>query len=315
MPYIDSEWKTWYQAQNSQRYQSLSGEAFEAYISSVLEQIHPDFINPDPMGSHGDGGCDGLADGGNILYACYGARAKTKVDEKSRDKINSDFTRALSQWDAFTIWTFITNTQVGPMGAKCFCELQQEHGAKSLRPIQMKLWKTPEKFWTEAISKLTFGQLDQAFPGVPHAQNVELNDLVELIDVLGVGAQDDTLATINPVPETKMDYNRIPEATRIEFNAGRLLAPRIDRWFQEQGNPELRDTKASAFHSIYLNARLGHDKPREMIESVYIAIGGSDFRTDSNRANAVYSLTSYFFDSCDIFEEPPSDYEGGGQEE
>ena len=41
------------------------------------------------------------------------------------------------------------------------------------------------------------------------------------------------------------------------------------------------------------------------MEQIYIAVGGSDFRLDQSRANAVYAIASYFFDSCDIFEAVP----------
>lgn len=42
----------------------------------------------------------------------------------------------------------------------------------------------------------------------------------------------------------------------------------------------------------------------EILERLYIAIGGQDFRLDSARALGVYAVTSYFFDNCDIFEDP-----------
>ena len=156
-------------------------------------------------------------------------------------------------------------------------------------------------------------KLDEVIPGVPHAQNVEFADLVKLIlsleDVDGDGP--DHIEPIRPVPATKMDFNTLPETTRAEFNAGRLLSARIDKWFSEQADPELRDEKAQRFRVIYQEARRATEDVREIVRRVYGALGGQDFDLSTKRANAVYAVTAYFFDSCDIFEEPPAENAGG----
>lgn len=84
---IDSAWKSWYKAKHDQRCQA-SGEAFEIYVTELLSRFHSDFVNPSPMGSYGDGGCDGLADSGAIFYACYGQRATTGIDQKQNRNSN-----------------------------------------------------------------------------------------------------------------------------------------------------------------------------------------------------------------------------------
>ena len=40
--------------------------------------------------------------------------------------------------------------------------------------------------------------------------------------------------TSDPVSSTKMDFNRLPRTTRTEFDEGRLLSLRIDKWFAGQ---------------------------------------------------------------------------------
>lgn len=314
MMYVDSAWMQWYYAQHTERCFRLSGESFEKYATSMLSCYHRDFIDPDAMGSHGDGGCDGLAESGTLFYACYGSRAQTKVDEKVSEKIASDFTRALSCWDSFLTWIFITNSSVGPKGTACFTELQREHGAGKVRPINMELWRAPDDLWRNIGKRLSPDDLDYLFPGVPHSQNVELDDLVSLIHSLECeeASTSESFLGIKPVPPTKMDYNDIPSSTRIEFNEGRILAPRIERLFAMQADPDLRDAKARAFNRIYSKAAEADGDAKEIVEQIYIAVGGSDFRLNTKRANAVYALTAYFFDSCDIFEEPPEDYQGGG---
>lgn len=310
---IDSAWKDWYRAQHDDRCRA-KGEKFEDYVTSVLKRFHKDYLNPDPAGRSGDGGCDGLAEDGTILYACYGQSASTGLDQKTKEKLESDFARGVESWQSFEIWRFITNGLFGPKASNSLISLRKQHNNRSERHLTLEVWRAPDDLWDNVVCTLSHSELDKVIPGVPHAQNVELRDLVDLIETLEVSEDEeaDTLQQIPSVPPTKMDYNQLPITTRAEFNEGRLLSPRIDKWFAEQADPTLRDAKAKRFRSIYEEAKKVTKEPREIVNRIYIALGGSDFITDTKRANAVYAITAYFFDSCDIFEEPPNEYPEGG---
>lgn len=178
--------EAWYRAIHDQRCQA-SGNEFEQYVTAVLTRYHPDFINPDPMGSRGDGGCDGLAERGSILYASYGQRAKTRVDQKTETKLRADFNRALATWDSFTTWRFVTNSQFGPNPTAALVALRREHSPDSARPLTLEVWKAPDDLWSKAVSKLTLQQLDEIMPGAPRSQDVELADQVEQFEALEAG--------------------------------------------------------------------------------------------------------------------------------
>ena len=308
---LDPAWKDWYRAKHDQKCLA-SAEAYEDYVTAILRRLHPDFLNPTPIGRHGDGGCDGLAENGTILYACYGQRATTGLDQKTKDKLESDFARGTTNWDDFSTWRFVTNASLGPISTRSILALQKQHSPGTLRPITIDIWETDDLWW-KGVSKLTQEQLDEVIPGVPHAQNAEFADLVELI--LSLESTSENILehgkSIRPVPPTKMDFNNLPRTTRTELDEGRLLSPRIDKWFSEQANPELRDQKAQSFHAIYQEARQATQDVREIIRRIYGALGGQDFDLSTKRANAVYAVTAYFFDSCDIFEEPPAGSAGG----
>lgn len=308
---IDSAWREWYKAKHDERFRA-SGDAFEEYVTALLARLHVDYLNPSPMGNHGDGGCDGLADNGSILYACYGQRATTGLDQKTKSKLESDFARGIECWADFSTWRFVTNAKWGRLTTNSIMDLRKQHAPGTQRPITIEVWRADD-LWLKAGNKLTLDQLNEVIPGVPHAENVELADLVDLILSLENVDMDssDHIESIRPVPFTKMDFNNLPEITRAEFNEGRLFSARIDKWFSEQVDPGLRDEKAQRFRVIYEDARHATRDVREIVRRVYGALGGQDFDMSTRRANAVYAVTAYFFDSCDIFEEPPADYAGG----
>lgn len=296
----DPAWREWYRAQHERR--SLDrGTDFETYATAVLGYLHPDFVDPDPAGSFGDWGCDGLAEGGSILHACYGARPIDDAERKLREKLENDFTRALDKWPNMSKWRFVTNATVGPMASQYITDLQRAHSSGSAGPIEVEVWRT-DRLWSDAVARLDATQLDHLFPGVPRAAHVELADVIALLDALDDGPVPEALNPIRPVPPTKMDWDELSGPARLEFNEGRLSHPRIDDWFIQQADPDLRDRLGLRFRKVYEGHRLLNTGARDVLERVYVSVGGSDFRLDSRRANAVYAVTSYFFDRCYIFQ-------------
>ncbi|MDO5286942.1 MAG: hypothetical protein Q4G45_09020 [Actinomycetia bacterium] len=307
----DSAWKDWYRSQHD-RHCLDAGEAFERYVTELLKRYHDDFINPDPMGSAGDWGCDGLADGGQTAYACYGpdpvrgaTTSGSTKDSRTASKIRSDFERAVGKW-RFTTWCFVTSAPVGPEATQAIVDLQARHAPSTARPLTIRVWKAPDDLWDHIVVGLTEKQLNDVLPGVPHAQNVELGDIIDLIDRLmgQPGAVEDRLQPIRPVLPTKMDFNQIAPPNRAEFAEGRIQAARIDGWFDTQSDPGFRDAVAHRFRELYERVKATTTEPSEVVERLYTAVGGEDFRYDQRKANAVYAVVAYFFDSCDIFEEP-----------
>lgn len=303
---LTPNWREWYHFRHQQACHA-SGAQFEEYVTRCLGHFHDDFTNPSPAGTLGDGGCDGLAEAGRILYACYGQRPARNAERELQGKLESDFTRGRASWDTFEIWRFVTNAPVGPESLKTFTGLQRQHAAGAKRPLELRIW-SPDHLWDNAVGQLSVEILNDLFPGAPGIANLELADLLPLLDTLGNSdGADDVAAEILPVPSNKMDFNDLPEASRLEFNSGRRMAARIERWYGEASDPSIYDSHGERFKEIYLGIRKVTADPAEILERIYVAVAGPNFRMDAKRANAAYAVVSYFFDGCHIFEMPPTD--------
>ncbi|WP_054816430.1 ABC-three component system protein [Nocardia arizonensis] len=301
---LTANWLDWYYARH-QRECVKSGVPFEDYVAAVLGRFHDDYLNPAPTGRFGDGGCDGLAESGSIAYACYGQRPGRDAERELANKIEKDFARAFDQWPSFHTWRFVTNVPVGPLASRVATKLQRTHGPHSGRPLTVRIFTT-EKLWTDIVSKLGMEVLNEVFPGAPGVANVELADLIPLLDALGtVGPVAAPLDAVLPVPANKMDFNELADASRAEFNYGRLLAPQIDLWYAQASEPGLLDAHGERFRGLYEQARTVTADPGEILERLYVAVAGPNVRMDGTRANAAFAVVSYFFDSCHIFEVPP----------
>ncbi|MQY30355.1 ABC-three component system protein [Nocardia aurantia] len=298
-----ANWLDWYRSRHQQEC-TRSGTLFESYVEKVLARFHDDFVNPAPTGRFGDGGCDGLAEAGTIAYACYGQRPGRDAERELAKKIGKDFARALDQWPSFHTWRFVTNAPIGPRASAVIIDLQQAHGPASPRPLTIRRFDT-DKLWLDIVAGLGATVLDELFPGAPGIANIELADLIPLLDSLGTASA--TVSSVHPVlpvPASKMDFNALPEASRAEFNYGRRLATRIDRWYEDASDPGLYDAHGDRFRALYSEARAVTSNPAEILERLYVAIAGPNVRMDGTRANAAFSVVSYFFDSCHIFEMP-----------
>lgn len=305
---ISPYWREWYRAQHNSLWATQTGDAFEAYVTSILSAFHADFVNPEPAGKLGDRKCDGLAEAGRTFYACYGSRPQPGSTEAAIvSKITSDFGGAVEKWSSIEEWRFVTNARTGPEVGALIIELQADHGEGSERPIRIRLWKD-QPLWNEVISKLGQAQLDNIYPGAPGVAHVELADLLPLIEVLNdAPVPIDDAGVIGEVPPNKMDFNQLSEARRIEMNSGRRLATRIDAWYESLADPDTADKHGARFQTIYREHAAIHTEPDEIMEALYESLAGSGFRRDSCLANSVYAVTAYFFDSCHIFETPQAE--------
>ena len=196
---------------------------------------------------------------------------------------------------------------MGPESLKVLTRLQQAHRLGVERPLTIRLVKS-EDLWVEVVGTLETSILNEIFPGAPGTANVELADLLPLLDALDSSSVVvESGGDVRPVPATKMDFNAMPAASRLEFNAGRVLAPRIDRWYAESSDPSLYGAHGERFRALYQEARSVTEVPAEILERLYVSVAGANFRVDGKRANAAFAVVSYFFDSCHIFETPPEE--------
>lgn len=307
---VTSAWRDWYRCCHDDRFAQTQGNAFESYVTDALGVVHsPDFINPVPKGRLGDFGCDGITGDGEIAYACFGYLPNRASEKALADKVNTDFTRAKEKWSTFESWRFVSNVGMGPLATQAILSINQKHKSGSERFIRASSFDS-NKFWNELLLPLPVADLDKLFPGVPHAQNIQLHDLVPLLDKLGTAGLEETEdVPAGAVSPKKMEFNELSKRVRLEFNSARVQMPAIHQWFADHDDPTLRDTQGKRFRGIYTEAQKSAKNSNEVIERLYVALGGQNFRLDDDLANSVYAVTAFFFDECDIFELPPENWD------
>ena len=300
----DNAWLDWYHSQHEKKW-LCGGDEFEKYVSQVLNFAFDDFFNPEPVGSMGDGGCDGIADGGRLFFACYGQTGNTGLERKTLNKLKNDFTRAVQQWPNFEVFHFITNGLTGKeFGLYLIEQANCYDGKNGQRKIILK--HADSQYVWNIIRNLTQQEREQLFPGCPHNATIEMTDVLPLIEALyDEEIHLNTVLDVKEVPPSKMEYNDLPVVTRAELNEGRRFSLMIREYFDASADTELEDKCSASFRMMYERHREVTKDSSEIISRLHVDLVGSNPRHDAKMALALHAVIAYFFDICSIFDEPP----------
>lgn len=302
-----------FQLRLNYRYLIAYGTDYENFVGEILQRCYPgDFI---PVSSGGgDNKNDGIVRSLRQLYQCY-APMKFENAAALNKKIREDYEGAIENWaDYFDVWKFAfchpKDDGLNHATTKLVLDLELEHKKKievvprselvelalSLPKIKLVLWLGPLPF-----------------------SPAELGDDLKL-DVIGTVVQAiaqpsalvDDLENVEPVPPTKLAYNRISEEVLEYIEKGKGLNNRVTQYLSTQENPILGDQMAESFQREYQNFRTQHgDNSDTIYWRLYEFIRGrSPNPMTKDQELAAHAILSYLFHRCDIFERPPPDWTG-----
>ncbi len=85
------------------------------------------------------------------------------------------------------------------------------------------------------------------------------------------------------------------------------FAKQIKDYYDGYYDPLARDDTAAAFKEQYFSLRDQGLTPDEIFQDLFIYVVGNKAPHPTLMTSA-YTVLSYFFQTCDIFEEPPADF-------
>ena len=283
------------------RYQEVFEDEFQEFFSEIMERAHPDgdFLRVRPWGRSGDQKNDGYVISTRTVFAVYAPRNPTA--SAIRNKIESDFEGCLPHWGEYIDkWIFVHNDRegLGPDALKAILEINKGQngdlasawGREALRSRTMSL---------------EFEDLKSLFPNVPTLIDFvevgmeQIQPVLDHLERVRVPARSD----LRPVPEDKIEYNVLSDATRHLITWGLQPAQVVRDYYSRVSDELLRDQTAQAFSDKYAELRatgLGPDEIYWEIRKWVLGNGSSN----PAREVAAYGVLTYFFEECDIFLRP-----------
>jgi hypothetical protein len=289
----------------NQQFAELYSNGFQEFFQKLMQYRYPTFLPVRAYGSIGDMGSDGLCTDQEKLYACYGPQSP--AESETRRKFRSDLASALSNRPGeFTTFVFVHNDRIG-MHPQIASELvTASQGNPSLTFEQMGRLAFWREFMRLEILEAE-DMLGQEIKVESLVYGISLADLEPLLIHLGRVRDRSDLAVAHTIPMNKIEFNRLSADIRDFLIHGMRFAKQVADYYEGFYDVLARDETAADFRERYESLLAQTLTPDEIFQELFVYVAGNR-ALDAAALTSVYTILSYFFQTCDIFEEPPADF-------
>lgn len=291
---------------------ALHTNAFQDFFQKLMQYRYPTFLPVVPFGSLGDQGSDGLSTLDDKLYACYGPESPN--DRETTRKFRSDLASAITnRTGQFSIFVFVHNDRRGmhPRIATEIMDAAHVHQELTFHQMgKVAIWR---EFMNLSLDEAE-DMLGQEIKVEELVYGLSLSDLAPLLTHLGRNRDRSNSSDPRAVPLHKLEFNRLSPDIQDYVVHGMRFAKQVDDYYQGIHDVPAEDEVAAAFKEKYLELRGRRLAPDEIFQELLVYVIGNMAPTAEVWTSA-YTILSYFFGKCHIFEEPPDGYAysaGGG---
>lgn len=290
----------YYESRFENLFHRCKGDEFQAFFDRLMALAYPsDYMPSRPWGKDGDRKNDGFLKSERRLFQVYAPNEMSaKVAEK---KIREDFEGAKVHWgNYFDKWSFVHNAYRGlpPHVQKLILEFETNNDGMKLDSWCLEELRLIFRRIADANNLVTWLG---AAPTEETRVRLGFADLQDLLQSLASKAVPPG-ATVQPVPPRKIEANDLSESVATLIKNGMVKAPLVREFFETWYDETLGGRLAVAFRDEYDRLR-GHNHPNLIFSELQAWAGGPQLGTAEHQM-AVLAVLAYYFERCDIFEEP-----------
>ena len=280
-------------------FREKKGAEFQDWFARLAARAFgPDFEAVRPYGNQGDLKCDGRRVSTRTIFQCYAPYQMKQAELNA--KIDEDFRGAYENWRGeMAQWVLVHNDRRGlpPSSSQRLDALRRDH-----RNVRIEVWTEAE------LQKLADGlplpDQEALFGFAPSRSGLEtltLDALRPVIDELRRTDPEPGQEPLAPPSVDKLAKNALSDDAAGLLRVGRRKEALVDAWFRKNRSADLGERIAEAFRRRYARLRKSDRSPDEIFGHLqqYAGTGG-----DPGRQAAALAVLSYFFERCDIFEDP-----------
>lgn len=275
------------------------GDEFQTLFERLMGLAYrADFMACRPWGKQGDHKNDGFLKSERRLFQVY-APNEMKATEANA-KIKEDFEGARVYWGIhFDHWVFAHNA-VGGLPAhvqKTLLDFEARYPGIRLEPWGLDEFRLA--FRRIGLEDLQFWL--GAAPSEETKAQLGFKDLQVVLETIADRAVP-TPASVKDVPMGKIEANALSASIATLLKAGMTKAPLVEAFFEQFHDASLGERIADAFKAKYNFLRETHT-PNNIFSELQRWAGGSKVGGPEHLL-AVLTVIAYYFERCDIFEEP-----------
>lgn len=288
-----------------------TGLAFQDLFADVMERAWPeDFQRVSPYGGRfGDLKCDGYSESQRCVFQCYGPSSMR--DRNAIRKIREDLDGAILHWEGrMSRWVFVHN-QLHGLTARVIQhidDLKREHPN-----VEISVWawdKMREQFGR--LSDVAVAEIFGYQPSATSDHELNFTDLRHVVEQITKGELSTVDELGRPPSETKLQKNSLDADSASFLQLGWRRVRLVEEYFDQHHDPALGDRIANAMRVQYRALTdSGLTSNEVLLELQRFAGWGAG---ETNRHDiAVLAVIVYFFDRCDIFEDPDEEPDNPGE--
>lgn len=275
------------------------GDAFETLFDKLMRlAFMADYMPTRPWGKIGDRKNDGYLKSERRLFQVYAPNELKATD--AINKITEDFEGAKKHWEEyFDKWVFVHNADGGlpPHVVELLLKLDKENPK-----IEVTYWSLNEL--RSIFRKLPLQDLETWYGPAPTEQTKFKIGFADLKIVLESISDSSTPlnSEVKDVPAGKIEANALSESVAFLLRQGMTKSPMVDMFFSQWHDESLGERIAAAFKAKYLELK-EQFTPNEIFTELQAWAGGNEINTAEHQI-AVLTILAYYFESCEIYEEP-----------
>lgn len=292
--------QAYYEQKFENAFLRAKGNVFQDFFEKLMGLAYKaDFMACRPWGNRGDRKNDGFLKSERRLFQVY---APNEMNEaKAIQKIQEDFDGAKGHWGQhFDKWVFAHNAVDGlpPHVQTVLLNFEKANSAITLEPWGLEEFRL-------VFRKLSLDDLQSWFglaaPSDETKMKLGFSDLQVVLDTIA-SRPVPTLPEVKDVPMGKIEANALSESIATLLKAGMAKAPLVEAFFGQWYDEAFGERIAESFKAKYLELRSDF-QPNDLFEKIQDWAGG-DGRGSPEHELAVLTVIAYYFERCDIFEEP-----------
>lgn len=282
-----------------------NGTAYEALVCQVLELRSSTFERVKTQGTFGDGGNDGYDKEIGLYYQVYAPERPEAKEAEACAKAVKDFDKLRAFWEEICPireYRFAFNDKF--LGTKPTLErdLAALKRAKSLESATVftarHLQNEFEALTLEQMSKVIGYVPDgTGFPGVDecHISDILTHVLQAPAPVLTLGS------LVVPDFDDKLTYNQLDDSIQVALRSASQQIGLVEGYFAVRGSFDKQRTR-NVLNEEYTRLKSTGLGPDETFQQLLLWMLPEEPRMAHQHAGTV--ILAFFFESCDVFEDP-----------
>jgi len=293
------------------------GQVFENLFTQIMTEKHVDFRAVKPQGQLGDMKNDGYVLNTGEFYQVYGPENIVKSIKAAIKKLEEDYEGLFNNWkDDVEIkkFSYVVNDKY--KGALVEVHKNLIKLSEKLKVLGSNKQITADLIVAKDLEKILFELEEDSIisivgliPTTQNICNVDYDCLNHVIDhILNLPTKDYMDDFYLPDFDEKIKFNNLSKiiSNRIETSA--INYGDIETYFEYSGD-FLRNTVKNKFKELYLESKNEiKENEKHFADRRYMYILKKSMPENSTLAiqQATDCLMAFYFESCDIFEAPPT---------